>query len=120
MLLALFLAFSAHAGGNETIRNFREAKKLALEVHLEHPYTIYCGCRYEGKKIDLASCGYRPHKNAKRAQRLEWEHVVPAENFGRSFAEWRHPTEICVRKHKKGRKRGGVAEGRLYPGSTLR
>jgi deoxyribonuclease-1 len=57
-LLPLLAADFSSGAGNEKIRNFRAAKKLALEVHLEHPYTIYCGCRYEGKKIDLQSCGY--------------------------------------------------------------
>jgi len=106
MLALLLLPLLAFSAGNESIRNFRQAKKLALELHLEHPFTIYCGCRFEGKKIDLASCGYRPHKDAKRAGRLEWEHVVPAENFGRSFAEWRLGAERCFRrgKHFKGRK----------------
>jgi deoxyribonuclease-1 len=104
MLRLLLLPLLAFGAGNTTIHSFAKAKKLALELHLEHPFTIYCGCRYEGKKIDLKSCGYRPHKNAKRAGRLEWEHVVPAENFGRSFSEWRNPPEHCVKKHKKSRK----------------
>jgi deoxyribonuclease-1 len=102
--LLLLLPLSSLGAGNETIPSFSKAKKLALVLHLEHPFTIYCGCRYVGKKIDLKSCGYEPHKNAKRAERLEWEHVVPAENFGRSFSEWRNPPDYCVQKHKKSRK----------------
>ena len=109
--LFLSLLFSiangfAFASGNERIKNFTQAKKLALKLHAEHPYTIYCGCKYSGKLIDLKSCGYKVHKDAKRAARLEWEHVVPAENFGRSFAEWREGSENCVKKGQrfKGRK----------------
>jgi deoxyribonuclease-1 len=104
---ALFLLpLSSPAAGNEKIASFREAKRLAAGIHREHPYTIYCGCRYAGKKIDLASCGYRPRKDTKRARRLEWEHVVPAENFGRAFVEWREGSARCVRKGRryKGRK----------------
>jgi deoxyribonuclease-1 len=31
-----------------------------------------------------------------QARRLQWEHVVPAENFGRSFPEWRDGDPTCV------------------------
>ena len=46
----------------------------------------------------------------KRAKRVEWEHVVPAENFGRSFSEWREGNAQCVDnkgKSFKGRKCAG-------------
>ena len=105
--LSVTFSFVAFGAGNEKIKNFSTAKKIALQIHAEHPYTIYCGCRYVGKVIDLKSCGYQVHKDAKRAARLEWEHVVPAENFGRSFSEWRDGSPKCVRKngkHFKGRK----------------
>ena len=58
--------------------------------------TFYCGCSYTDKVIDLASCGYQPKKDAKRAKRLEWEHVVPAHAFGQSFKEWREGHPDCV------------------------
>lgn len=32
----------------------------------------------------------------KRAKKVEWEHVVPAENFGRAFSEWRDGHSNCV------------------------
>jgi deoxyribonuclease-1 len=84
--------------GNQQISDFRQAKKFALRIHQDHPFTIYCNCRYSGKKIDLASCGYEPLNDPKRAGRLEWEHVVPAEAFGQSFPEWRGGSPQC-RKH---------------------
>lgn len=93
--------------GNTRIANFREAKKLAKEIHSEQPFTIYCHCRVlAGGRIDLKSCGYVPRKDFKRAQRLEWEHVVPAEAFGQSFVEWREGSPRCVKHGKpyKGRK----------------
>ena len=43
----------------------------------------------------------------KRAQRIEWEHVVPAHAFGQSFKEWREGHPDCVTqsgKAYKGRK----------------
>lgn len=35
----------------------------------------------------------------KRAKRLEWEHIMPAENFGRHFTCWREP--LCFSKKGK-------------------
>lgn len=106
---ALLFAFAplSHADavtaplGNQQISNFSEAKKIAARIHKENPVTIYCPCRYSGKEIDLASCGYQIHKDARRAHRLEWEHVVPAEAFGQSFAEWREGAAICHKHNGK-------------------
>jgi deoxyribonuclease-1 len=97
---------AATAIGNHRIESFALAKQKASVIHSEHPFTIYCGCRYEGKQVDLRSCGYKVHKNAKRASRLEWEHVVPAHAFGQAFAEWREGAPKCVKRGRpfKGRK----------------
>jgi deoxyribonuclease-1 len=82
--------------------------KVSLrKIHSFHPYTLYCGCRYEGKKVDLQSCGYKIIKNKRRAQRVEWEHVVPAHAFGQAFLEWREGSANCIKKNGrrfKGRK----------------
>ena len=111
--LAIFLVVQvflmneiALASGNEKIKHFRQAKRLANEIHEGHPFTLYCNCRYQNHEIDLKSCGYEPHKDPKRARRLEWEHVVPAEAFGQGFVEWREGSPRCVHKGKpfKGRK----------------
>lgn len=85
------------AAGNEKFENFAAAKKAARQIMRELPLTFYCGCKIEGKSFDAASCGYVPKRDNERAQRIEWEHVVPAENFGRSFAEWREGHPDCVR-----------------------
>ncbi len=101
-MLSLVIATSiAIAGGNTDIRNFREAKKHTVQFHSERGLTLYCRCEYSGKKIDLKSCNYRAASNPKRARRLEWEHVVPAEAFGWSFVEWREGSEKCRRGSKK-------------------
>lgn len=109
--MALFLSLSLFAKSSPfvvaKIKKFSEAKKY-LNSHLDlyDSKTIYCSCLVRGKKIDLKSCGYKIQSDAKRALRLEWEHVVPAEAFGQSFVEWRIGTEVC-RKHGrqiKGRK----------------
>ena len=72
--------------------------------------TLYCGCSFKGKKPNLSSCGYIPKKDKKRANRIEWEHVVPAHAFGQSFPEWRDGHPKCVNKKGKrfkGRKCAG-------------
>ena len=42
-----------------------------------------------------------PRRDTRRARRIEIEHVVPAENFGRSFIEWREGHATCVNKEGK-------------------
>lgn len=101
---------NAHAvdtSGNQKIRNFRQAKKILETLYEEDPYTFYCGCYFFGKKVDFASCGYRPRNDTARAYRIEWEHIVPASDFGRSFSSWRKGDPRCVDKNGskfKGRK----------------
>src|SRR5689334_14618382 len=102
VMFALILSTSvAFAGGNQKIKHFRQAKRFANQIHEDHPYTIYCHCRYKGHDIDLKSCGYKVQKDAKRAARLEWEHVVPAEAFGQSFSEWQEGSGQCIHNGKK-------------------
>ncbi len=102
-ILACFLSLSplSQAHAFVEVRHFPQAKRLALEIHKNHPYTLYCHCRYSGHSIDLKSCGYKVRSNSERAARLEWEHVVPAEAFGQSFAEWREGSVRCIHKGKK-------------------
>lgn len=75
-------------------QTFREAKQDLVKLYRSQPAvtTIYCGCNidYQGKKMspDLASCGYEPRKQPKRAARIEWEHVVPAWEFGHQLKCW--------------------------------
>ena len=87
---------------NTKITSFSKSKKLLLKLYKVHPFTLYCGCSYKGKKPNLSSCGYIPKKDKKRANRIEWEHVVPAHAFGQSFSEWRNGHPKCV--NKKGKK----------------
>ena len=72
--------------------SFSSAKKLAAKVYADQPSSFYCGCKIErsGKKLipDLASCGYQIRKQPRRAQRIEWEHVMPAYHFGHQRQCW--------------------------------
>lgn len=101
LLIALF-PLPAFALGNVQIPEFNQAKRQINEIHKDHATTLYCGCKYQGNKIDLHSCGYEVRSNPRRAIKLEWEHVVPAEAFGNSFKEWRQGDPIrCVKKSGK-------------------
>ena len=81
---------------NTRIDSFEVAKKLAPQISADHLEEFYCGCRFSGTQVDLASCGYQPKRYVRRATRLEWEHVVPAGAFGPAFPEWWEGPPSCV------------------------
>ena len=87
--IALVSSFSAFA---HTINNFSQAKAAGVKVNAQAPGDFYCGCKitWEGKKgiPDLKSCGYKIRKNEERATRIEWEHVMPAWQFGHQLQCW--------------------------------
>jgi deoxyribonuclease-1 len=80
---------------------------LEKSVYFDHRETIYCAASFDSKKQITAPDGFHTSKYVKRAKKLEWEHVVPAENFGRTFIEWREGDKACVNskgKNFKGRR----------------
>lgn len=93
--------------GNTVVSDFHRAKKLARDIYKDMPTTFYCGCTYHGSTVDFKSCGFAPLEDVKRARRIEWEHIVPASDFGRSFQAWRKGDPKCVTK-----------SGRPYKGRT--
>ena len=106
VLTAFFISLSplvAAVSSNTKINSFNKAKRHMAEVYKGAEQTFYCGCKYTGKQVDHKSCAYKPRnpKN-KRAHRVEWEHVVPAWDFGRAFPEWRNGHPSCV--DSKGKK----------------
>lgn len=115
LFLLLVLLTTLLLSANES---FSKSKKELRKIHSDHQVTIYCGCKYnysdKSNMIDRASCGYIPRneytKKGKaniRAKRIEWEHLIPAENFGRQFSCWRDGDSKCVTskgKTYKGRK----------------
>ena len=107
ILISLILLSSQAFSQNTQITSFSKSKKLLRKLYKDNPVTLYCGCSYKGKKPNLSSCGYIPKKNNKRANRIEWEHVVPVHVFGQSFSEWRDGHPKCVLENGtkfKGRK----------------
>jgi len=98
-LISVTVSSVALSSGNETIQSFSKAKKfLQNEVYFDHRKTIYCDATFNSKKEITLPAGYQSDKYIKRSKRVEWEHVVPAENFGRTFVEWREGTQQCINK----------------------
>lgn len=105
IVLLATLPFLAQAK-NETNQSFSKAKKmLEREVYNEHRETFYCAATFSSKKIVTPPTGFTSVKYVKRSKKIEWEHVVAAENFGRNFVEWRDGVSAC--KSKSGKKFSG-------------
>ncbi|MCF5245547.1 endonuclease [Pseudomonas syringae] len=87
---------------------FTEAKVVAKQqVYLDQASSsmgeLYCGCKWtwvgkSGGRIDASSCGLQARKQANRAERTEWEHIVPAWTFGHQRQCWQDGgREHCVK-----------------------
>lgn len=87
LLLGPYVVFA------EVPSSFAFAKKLAAQVYKAHPNSFYCGCKIEWiekKGIpDLDSCGYEYRKQKLRAERIEWEHIMPAWQLGHQRHCWK-------------------------------
>lgn len=96
-LTGFLIAGSVFAGGNTTNDSFNKAKRYLEEgVYYDHRVTLYCEAKFDAKKNVTLPEGFRTEKHKNRAKRVEWEHVVAAENFGRAFIEWREGDSQCV------------------------
>ena len=96
IIAAVLITCNASAA-NVNIESFSKAKKLLEKsVYFDHRETLYCAASFDAKKNITLPSGYKSDKHVKRSKRVEWEHVVPAENFGRTFIEWREGDAQCV------------------------
>jgi deoxyribonuclease-1 len=114
-VLFLLVTFSANitANGNMTIPSFNQAKKLLLnDVYLTQSErrTLYCDAAFDERKNVILPAGFVAEKHQKRSKHIEIEHVVPAENFGRTFVEWREGHPDCVDRKGKPFKGRNCAE----------
>lgn len=100
LMLTSMPMLNAHAQGNDSGNSFRTAKKILMKsVHYDHKVTFYAGCGYTNKKrIKWQSCGLGYRKNQKRAARLEWEHIMPAWEFGHQMQCWQKGGRKACRK----------------------
>lgn len=90
-----------------TNESFSKAKKQMKQVYFDNQFTFYCNCIYDYKKekgrekmvVYNDSCGYKPRKNKKRGETIEWEHIMPAYRFASGLQCWNE--KICVDKNGK-------------------
>ncbi|MFK4136296.1 endonuclease [Pseudomonas luteola] len=97
LALSVMLSFSAQA---EPPATFAQAKVVAKEkIYFDQTNSgqgeLYCGCHWQwtgksGGRIDFASCGYQTRSQQNRAERVEWEHIVPAWIFGHQRQCWQN------------------------------
>ena len=89
--------------GNQKIRNFRAAKKLANRFYQKNHFkTFYCGCDFNRGRIERKSCSYTPvNSRDPRSRRLEWEHVVPISYLGHNISAWKNGHPRCLKKNGK-------------------
>lgn len=105
-VLAVFFLSSAMvvlAEGNQRLDSFNQAKRILLNDIYQSlgRRTIYCAATFDAKGNITDLNGYQALQYANRIARIEWEHIVPAENFGRHFIEWREGHPACVDKNNK-------------------
>ena len=86
--------FISSAQASDRPTSFSQAKTRLTKLYPSklEPKTFYCGCDFDAstKKWapELDSCGYKVRKQPKRANRIEWEHIVAAWEFGHQLQCW--------------------------------
>jgi deoxyribonuclease-1 len=110
LLIVCLLAPSFALAGNETNDSFSQAKKHLRNIYADHRITIYCGAEFNADNSINLPEGFVATKYKNRSKRIEWEHVVPAENFGRTFPEWRDGHPKCIDNKGKSFKGRNCAE----------
>lgn len=106
-LIIFILSFHSIAFGNDVNESFSKAKLILNDIYSDHRVTVYCAFNYNEKGEIIIPKDFTIDKYKNRSLKIEWEHIVPAENFGRNFKEWRDGDPQCVDgrgKKFKGRK----------------
>lgn len=88
--------------------SFSQSKKILKQIYSSNQRTFYCDIPYTyvGNVALLQNNGgYTPRnpitkkgKTNPRTQRIEWEHIMPAENFGRHLPCWRNGGRKACKK----------------------
>ena len=88
--------------GNTKIESLNKATwTLERKVYHNHRVTFYCEAEFTRDKKISDRNGYRPIKDNESANRIDWEHVVPVNVFGKSFEEWRKGHPDCLNSKGK-------------------
>jgi len=100
-LLVVSFAFFCLSAFADSPSDFTRAKKIALGLFEGHQTTLYCHCQYSANKdVDLHSCHMDSANGRSRANRMEWEHMVPASHLGRGHACWTENLCTSSKGHK--------------------
>lgn len=79
-------------------QSFYHVKKIFISqiyAFEDDRITLYCQAHFDTHGNIILPDGFTTNKYLDRASRLEWEHIVPVENFGKTFLEWREAI-LCV------------------------
>lgn len=97
--LCLVPACAETVRGNSRLESLAVARRLLLrQVYAGHRQTLYCGAAFSADRVVTPPPGFRSRSHRERARRLEWEHAVPAAQFGRTFTAWREGDSRCRRR----------------------
>jgi len=78
------------------VPSFTTARKRMYEIHADNGVTLYCGCTWTDKVVDLKSCGLGEY-DSMRWNRTEAEHVVPASAIGSTRDCWAEGRDYCLK-----------------------
>jgi len=97
--------------------SFSKSKKILVnKIYLDNKVTFYCNNPYETKQVkgkyktliikddkyySPRKPFYKSGKANTRAERVEWEHVMPAHNFGKHLLCWKNGGRKACRKDKE-------------------
>ena len=103
LAVAVLIICSSHSDvnfGNQLITSFSKSKKLLEDkVFYDNKTTLYCNASYTDNKDVILPLGVECV--SKTCKKIEWEHIIPAENFGRNFSSWRNGDKRCYSKSGK-------------------
>ena len=96
LITALLLPLYATAG-NQNIESIDNAEELLeTQIHFDHQETLYCGASFDDEKNITLPEGFDDRRFPFRTLKMEWDHIVPIEDFGRNFTEWTKGDRECV------------------------
>lgn len=103
IFLLTIISFTPSIASPETTTpiSWRHIKLILDEqIYYDHRSTIYCEATFNQKREVSLPHGFITTKHIAFARSIDWEHIVPAQNFGRTFKEWREGHPKCVKNNK--------------------
>lgn len=105
IIISIFISNCYGVTGNTKFLDFNNAtKQLMNKIYNKGipSQTIYCQAKFNKNKKILNINDYTSNKHITR-KKLEWEHIVPAQDFGKNFVEWTYGDTACIEKAISGR-----------------